>query len=273
MQIGQLKNLALLPPFCVDIKLSMDVYEKIAELERLRTPFAVATVAKVAGSAPRHVGAKMIITAEGEIFGTIGGGALEHQVISDAKEIIGRKTAELKSYPLGPMLGQCCGGEVDIFIEPTLPKKEVVVFGAGHIAEELCPMLLKLGFSVTLVDERRERIGLPAFAALGGKLNELPTDALRTIKFNDGIYIIVITHEHKHDEAIVEYCLDKPFKYLGCIGSRTKWAKFRERYKARGITEEQLARVTTPIGLDIGSETPFEIAVSIVSQLIQLNAK
>jgi len=246
----------------------MELDQKVLELKAEKVSFAWATVVKVSGSAPRHVGTKMIITANGEIFGTIGGGTLEHQVISDTKEIIRRGTAELRSYPLGPMLGQCCGGEMDIFIEPSLPKKEIVVFGAGHIAEELCPMLERLSFHVTLVDERKERIELPAFTKIDRKLGELPSDALRMIKFGDDLHIIVITHEHKHDEAIVEYCLDKPFKYLGCIGSKTKWAKFRERYKARGITEEQLARVTTPIGLDIGSETPFEIAVSIVAQLI-----
>lgn len=251
----------------------MDLEEKALDLKKDRIPFAWATVVKVSGSAPRHVGAKMIITADGEIFGTIGGGTLEHKVISDAKGIMASGTAELRSYPLGPMLGQCCGGDVDIFIEPAFSKKEVVVFGAGHIAEELVPLLKKLNFKVTLVDERKERIELPAFLKADRRMNELPGDALRTMKFDDDLYIIVITHEHKHDEAIVEHCLDKPFKYLGCIGSRTKWAKFRERYKARGITEEQLARVTTPIGLDIGSETPFEIAVSIVSQLIQLNSR
>jgi len=251
----------------------MDLEQKALDLKNAHIPFAWATVVKVSGSAPRHVGAKMIITAEGLIFGTIGGGTLEHQVIADTKEIIKRGTAELKSYPLGPMLGQCCGGDVDIFIEPALSKKEIVVFGAGHIAEELVPLLQKLNFNVTLVDERKERIELPAFTKIDHKLNELHGDALRMIKFDEGLHIIVVTHEHKHDEAIVEYCLNKPFKYLGCIGSKTKWAKFRERYKSRGFTEEQLKRVTTPIGLDIGSETPFEIAVSIVSQLIQLNAK
>lgn len=268
-----MKNLTLPPIPHVDIRALVDVYDKITELKANGTPFAVATVAKVSGSAPRHVGAKMIITANGDIFGTIGGGTLEHQVISDTKEMIRRGTAELRSYPLGPMLGQCCGGEVDIFIEPSCAQKQVIVFGAGHIAQELCPMLTKLGFNVTLVDERPERMALPEFGCVHTKLNELPGDAFKSIQFDKDLHIIVITHEHKHDEKIVEHCLERPFKYLGCIGSRTKWAKFRERYKARGITEEQLARVTTPIGLDIGSETPFEIAVSIVSQLIQLNSK
>jgi len=250
----------------------MDLEQKAIDLKNDRISFAWATVVKVAGSAPRHVGSKMIICADGKIFGTIGGGALEHQVIADTAEVIKRGAAELKSYPLGPLLGQCCGGEVEIFIEPVLPKTEIVVFGAGHIAEELCPLLKKLNFRVTLIDERKERIELPTFQTVEEKLNELPSDALKKLKFDDNLYLIVITHQHKNDEEIVEYCLGKPFKYLGCIGSKTKWEKFKMRYKARGITDEQLARVTTPIGIDIGSETPFEIAVSIVAQLIQVNS-
>lgn len=249
----------------------MDIELKSIELRKDRVPFAWVTIVRVVGSAPRHVGAKMIVTGEGNIFGTIGGGALEHQIIADSKDIIKCGNAELKSYPLGAMLGQCCGGEVEVFIEPVFAKNEIVVFGAGHIAEELCPMLSKLGFYVTLVDERKERIELPTFAIADQRLNELPSDVLKKIKFHDDLHLIVITHQHKDDEEIVEYCLDKPFKYLGCIGSKTKWEKFKARYKARGFTEEQFSRVTTPIGLDIGSETPFEIAISIAAQLIELN--
>ncbi len=239
------------------------------ELAQKGTAFAWATVVNVKGSAPRHLGAKMIVT-HSESFDTIGGGALEHAVIKDAREQLRLGEPKTFNYPLGPLLGQCCGGEVDVFIEPVLPQSQVVVFGAGHIAEHLVPMLKKLNFRVSLVDERAERIGLPHFDMADTKLNELPTDALRGLKFNDGLYIIVLTHAHVHDEEIVEYCLDKPLKYLGLIGSRTKWEKFKARYRAKGFKDEAFARVKTPIGLDIGAESPFEIAVSIIGELIKL---
>lgn len=240
------------------------------ELEQKGEPYAVVTVVKTKGSVPRQVGAKMVVTAE-ESFDTIGGGALEHEVIKNAREQLLLGEPKTFSYPLGPLLGQCCGGEVEVFIEPILPLKGIIVFGAGHISEHLIPMLKKLGFHVTLVDERKERIDLPVFDGVDKKMNELPGDALRQISFNEKKYLIVLTHAHIHDEKIVEYCLDKPFKYLGVIGSKTKWAKFRERYKSRGFTEEQLKRVVTPIGIDIGGETPFEIAVSVIAELIKLN--
>jgi len=112
----------------------------------------------------------------------------------------------------------------------------------------------------------------PAFDEVERKLADHPSDIFKDIEFDDELYIIVLTHEHKHDEEIVEYCLDKPFKYLGMIGSKNKWEKFKERFKARGFTREQILRVTTPIGLDVGSETPFEIAISISGELVALGA-
>lgn len=241
------------------------------ELAQKGEAFAWATVVNVKGSAPRHLGAKMIVTPA-KSFDTIGGGALEYAVIKDAREQLRLGEPKTFNYPLGPLLGQCCGGEVDVFIEPVLPQREVVVFGAGHIAEHLVPMLKRLNFRVSLVDERSERIDLPQFDPADTRLNELPIDALKGMKFNDGLYIIVLTHAHIHDEEIVEYCLDKPLKYLGLIGSKTKWEKFKARYRAKGFKEEQFARVKTPIGLDIGAESPFEIAVSIIGELIKLRS-
>lgn len=250
----------------------MDLDRTATELKEKKIPFCWATVVKAEGSAPRHVGAKMIVTAE-ETFGTVGGGAIEHQVVQDAREAIRRRRAECRSYPLGPMLGQCCGGEMELFIEPVIPPRPIFVFGAGHIAEALIPMLAELNFRVTLIDERPERLSLPCFSAVPERWDELPDDAIKKIPFDEATHLIVITHQHRHDEAIVRACLEKPFAYLGCIGSRTKWEKFKARYRAQGVPEASFARVTTPIGLDIGSETPFEIAVAIAAQLIQLHAK
>ena len=253
-----------------DSEVFMDLDSKTIELKKNRTPYCVATIIKSQGSSPRHIGTKMIVT-ESSSFGTIGGGALEEKVIEDAREQMRHRSSTCKNYPLGAMLGQCCGGEVEVFFEPNFPKKPMFVFGAGHIAEHLCPMLMELGFHVTLIDERPERITLPRFETVHERWNELPSDIMKKINFYDDTHIIVITHEHKHDEEIVRFCLDKKFKYLGCIGSRHKWKRFKERYHAQGIPDELFKRVTSPIGLDFGSETPFEISVSICAELIQLN--
>lgn len=248
----------------------MDLDRKALELRESRVPFCWATVVKAEGSAPRQAGAKMIVTKDGS-SGTVGGGGLEHKVIEDARKVILRRTSELRQYPLTEETGQLCGGTVEIFLEFVTPPKRAMVFGAGHVAEKLCPMLAEVGFNVTLIDERAERIELPG--GVERRINELPLKALADIEFNDETYIITITHKHANDEEIVRFCLDKPFKYLGLISSRKKWGRFKQHYMEAGLTEEQMARVSTPIGLDIGAETPFEIAVAIVAQIIQLNAK
>ena len=251
----------------------MDLDKKIAEFKASRTPFCLATIVRAQGSAPRHVGAKMIVTRK-ESFGTVGGGGIEHRAIDDARELLRLKRSETRRYDLTADGGiQPCGGEVEIFFECVVPLSRIVVFGAGHIAEALMPMLPGLGFVATLVDERADRMELPAFACAPRKIFKLPGEALPAVEFDDELWILCLTHAHIHDEAIVEYCLDKPYRYLGLISSRKKWAHLCEGYRARGFSEEQLARVSTPVGLDIGAENPLEIAVAIAAELIQLKAK
>ena len=251
----------------------MDLDRKTQDLKDARVPFCLATVVKAEGSAPRHVGAKMAVTDDAS-FGTVGGGGIEHRAIDDARELLRLRHSETRRYDLtaeGDI--QPCGGVVEIFFECVAPLAPLVVFGAGHIAEALAPMLAELGFEATLVDERAERTGLPAFAAIPHRITRLPREVLPTIAFGDDLHILCLTHAHVHDEEIVEFCLGKPYRYLGLISSRKKWALFCERYRAKGFTEDQLKHVSTPVGLDIGAETPLEIAIAIAAELIQLRAK
>ncbi|MFH1830878.1 MAG: xanthine dehydrogenase accessory protein XdhC [Pseudomonadota bacterium] len=250
----------------------MDLDRKALELKDAKVSFCLATVVEVAGSAPRHAGAKMLVTKD-ESFGTVGGGGLEHRVINDARRAIRHRNSELKQYLLTEEGIQPCGGTVGIFLDVVSTPYSVIVFGAGHIAYDLCPLLAKQGFEVTLVDERKERIELEAFKDLNKLINQLPLDVLPTIEFTDDTHIVCITHRHVHDKDIVRFCLDKPFKYLGLISSTKKWEVFKKHYISEGYTHEHLSRVSTPIGLDIGAETPFEIAVAIIAQIIKLHAK
>jgi len=250
----------------------MDLDRKALELKESRTPYCVATVVKVDGSSPGRVGAKMIVT-RGECFGTVGGGSVEHQAIKDAREALRLRQPRTEGYDLTEQGIQPCGGRVEIFLEPVAPARRMVVFGAGHIAEKLCPMLVEMGFDLTLVDERRERLALEAFEPIDDKVNRLPGDFLPELEFTDDLHLICITHQHEHDEGIVRFCLDKPYRYLGLISSRSKWRMFSERFSSEGFSSEQLARVSTPIGLDIGAETPVEIAIAIAAQLVQLCAR
>lgn len=248
----------------------MDLDHKAMELKTAKEAFCWATIVEAQGSAPRHAGAKMIVTKD-TAYGTVGGGGLEHEAIEDARRAMRKRNSELRHYELSEQGIQPCGGAVSIFFDVVIPPRQALVFGAGHIAEKLCPMLAELGFDITLVDERSERIDVPDGARQ--RLTMLPEKAMEQLLFDDETHIVVLTHKHVHDEAIVRSCLEKPFRYLGLISSRKKWELFKKRYLEEGFGEEQTARVSTPVGLDIGAETPFEIAVAIAAEIIQLHAK
>lgn len=249
----------------------MDLERRALEFKEARTPFVAVTVVRTEGSAPRHVGAKMLVTRD-ESIGTIGGGALEERATKEARELLRLRCSECRRFDLTEEGVQPCGGEVELFFESIAPARPIVVFGAGHIAEHLVPLLGALEYEVTLVDERAERLERPAFSSVQ-RIRSLPQECLPTLPFHDDLFLVCLTHAHVHDEAIVEFCLDKSFRYFGLISSRAKWKLFCERYRAKGFTDEQLRRIATPIGLDIGAETPAEIAVAIAAELVQLVAR
>lgn len=251
----------------------MDIEKKAVELKEGGTPYCLVTVVKAEGSAPRGAGSKMIVTHAGS-FGTVGGGGVEHEAIEEARRRLRHGATGVKRYDLAPSGGiQVCGGAVEIFFEPVMPLKALVLFGAGHVGAALVPILAEIGFGVTVVDERADRIALPEFGRASMRVNLLPSQFLPEMEFFNGLHIVSMTHSHLHDEEIVRFCMGKPFAYLGLISSRKKWALMKEKFLAEGVSESELARVSTPIGLDIGAETPAEIAVAVAAELIQLHAR
>jgi xanthine dehydrogenase accessory factor len=250
--------------------------EKLSELRAAGRACALVVVTDAAGSVPREPGARMIV-ADGELaWGTIGGGNLEHQAIEHAAALLAGGTARSESvaYPLSEKVGQCCGGRVTLFYE-CFPwtRRRIVVFGAGHVGQALGGLAPWLQADVTLVDGREEddlRPVPPAarpyellcIDAPEAELDALPDDAL----------VVVMTHSHALDLAIVERALRRarPFAYLGLIGSERKWARFRKRLEAKGFDAHAIERVTCPIGASRTSKDPRAIAVSTAAQLLEV---
>ncbi len=250
-----------------------DWVRKADELSNGASPFAIVTVIAAQGSAPREVGAKMIVNARGAIFGTIGGGQLEQLAIGDATSFIRGRVASADAkvfrYPLGASAAQCCGGVVEVLIESINCQPRLYLFGAGHVAQALCRVMGGGAFHVDVVDERSEWLEqLPNAAHLFQHaepwdqfIDEAAWDSERT-------FVVVMTHAHDIDQAIIEAVLKRDTRYIGLIGSRTKWAKFRARLEARGVSREALARVRCPVGIAIGGKSPHEVAISIAAELI-----
>jgi xanthine dehydrogenase accessory factor len=245
----------------------------LSQLEALRRagrPFALVTVTSAQGSTPREVGAKMLVPECGPFQGTIGGGQLERQVLEDARSCLANGVARSFHYPLGPKTGQCCGGVMEILVEPLGTEPRLYLFGAGHVGQALCHVLDDTPFTVELVDEREEWVNAPSLPSSVLRHAGPWEDFVARAPFHERrTYVAVMTHQHDLDLEIVADLLRRPAAYLGLIGSEAKWDRFRMRLTSRGYAEAELARVRCPVGLPLGGKSPKEVAVSIAAELLQ----
>lgn len=252
----------------------------LGALAETGTPAVLVTVLEIKGSTPREAGAKMVVTAESS-QGTIGGGHLEFKAVELARELLAARAARpadeatpvLRCFALGPSLGQCCGGEATLLFEPVLPPRfQVALFGAGHVGKALVKLLADLPCRVTWIDSRAEAFPaeIPVNAAV--ELTDLPEEEVADLPHES--YVLVMTHSHALDLRIVERALRRPdLRYVGLIGSKTKRARFLRRLALRGLTPEEIARLTCPIGIEgVAGKRPAEIAIAVAAQLLQLHS-
>lgn len=243
--------------------------EYILELKRSGIEFALCTVVGTKGSVPRETGAKMIVKTDGRISGTIGGGELEKRVINDALKTVQERTPGLFRYDLLHQLNMCCGGTVEIFIEPILKQHRLYIFGAGHVGLALARQAATLEFDVYIIDDRSDVMN--EISIEGVSKMKLPhTSALSALPFDKNTFVCILTYSHPVDRDILAHCIQLPLGYLGMIGSRRKVEITRKIFRESGIaTETELDRVDMPMGIDIGAEGPEEIAISIIARLIE----
>ena len=250
-----------------------DVLEELLEARRAGKPCALATVAATAGSVPGHPGAKMIVYEDGSISGTVGGGKFESLVIAEALGCIASKETLLKTWPLREdqpdSFGAICGGEVTVLIEPQVPAHRLLIVGGGHCAQSIAKLAAECGFFVTALEDREDILARCETA------HQRLTDpapgyiAARPWDKNDAM-VIVSRHYDIDREALAAALKKGGMGYLGMIGSRRKVLQVFDRLKADGYTADQLATVYAPMGLDIGSDSPAEIAVSVVAEILMI---
>ncbi|HEY3394196.1 MAG TPA: xanthine dehydrogenase accessory protein XdhC [Lacipirellulaceae bacterium] len=254
--------------------------ERLAELSRSGVPFVCVTMVEAVGSTPQDAGSKMLVTAEGLVTGTVGGGRVEHKAIEHARNLLSEPTADsrqpkavcqLLEWNLKRDVGMTCGGTVKLFFEAyNHGDWRIVIFGAGHVANAVVQCLGQLDCHVTCIDPRAEWLDKIAHRPRLRKIRcdqpcmmvaELPSDS----------FVICMTMGHATDRPILEeiFRQGRTFPFLGVIGSRAKRAVLLKELAAAGIPAENAAAFHCPIGLDIGTNQPGEIAVSVVAQLIQ----
>jgi xanthine dehydrogenase accessory factor len=299
---------------------------------------ALATVLRTAGSTPRHAAAKMVVVDGAVRAGTIGGGRLEHDVTALAAKVAAGAPAQRLERHLAAELGMCCGGRVEVFVEPldraravplaeaarrrarrlpcalvtaldgsgkdvrdddpclaarrprleakrfvepVLPPERLVIYGAGHIARALAPLAARVGFEVVVCDEDEAFLSEDRFPGVHRIASFSPVEVEAELApFGPGDHVLIVTRDHAVDQAILEAYLGREallgradLASLGLVGSRAKLARFRQRLTAKGMGDEAAwARLRSPVGLDLGAETPDEIALSIVAELVAKRA-
>lgn len=255
----------------------MDVYSEIVKLREQGRRGALATIVNVRGSIPSFETAKMLVRDDGSIVGTIGGGCVEAEVWQAAKEVMQSEKPVTLTFNLNnePKYdnGLVCGGTLEIFVEAIVPAAHLYLFGAGHVAHSLYKVARLAGFDITVIDDRDTYANRERFPEAREIHAEDFERVMAQLAPSDSAFMVIVTRGHRDDMRILRWAVNTPAQYIGMIGSERKFISVSKELKGEGISREQLAKVFSPVGLDIGAITPEEIAVSVVAEMIAIRRK
>jgi len=237
-------------------------------------PAALVTVVGAQGSTPQRPGARMLVLGDGAIHGTIGGGCVEAEMSRRARLAIESGRPILTTYDLTPDQagdeGLVCGGRMEVLIEPLEGTPDLAILGAGHVARPLCALAAVAGFKVSVLDDRERYATAARFPEAERVLVSSFDDAAEALRITPRSFVMVVTRGHRGDATAIASCLPRQPRFLGLLGSRAKMVHVFADLAERGFSSDDLARVETPVGVEIGAETPEEIAVSIVARMISV---
>lgn len=254
----------------------MSIYQRIAEIEENGGSAALCTITQATGSTPRNAGSKMLVYPDGSLEGTIGGGEMESLVVQEAQAAMQDGKTRLVDYSLtDPQRGDpgVCGGQLEVYVEPITPHPTVIVVGAGHVGQAVAHLAKWLGFRVVISDDREEfateEMTPDADEHIAGALADLPD----IFNITSQSYIIMTTRNVKVDVEGLPALLETPAAYIGVIGSRRRWETTQKMLAEKGIANEQIERIVSPMGLELNAQTPEEIAVSIMAEVLMLRGE
>jgi xanthine dehydrogenase accessory factor len=249
------------------------VLQELLEAQDAGAPVVLATVIRARGSVPRHTGTKMLVYADGRLSGTVGGGEMEARVIEEARAVLADGRTRVLPYALvDPKQGDpgVCGGEVEIYLELYMPPPTVFIVGAGHVGRAVADLAHWLGYRVAVTDDR-DALATPehvphADVYLPGALAE----ALDRFNITPNTFVVLVTRNVLIDRAALPLLIKSPAPFIGVMGSKRRWAHTRSLLLEDGLTEVELDRCHSPLGLELNAESPEEIAVSIMAEIIML---
>jgi xanthine dehydrogenase accessory factor len=249
------------------------IFQALAELESKNGVGALCILVRSKGSTPRHAGSKMLVYPDGSIVGTLGGGDLENRIIAEARQTIQDGRARMLEYNLAdPSLGDpgVCGGQVEVYLEPLMPKPTLVVIGAGHVGKAVAHLAKWLGFYVVVNDDRPELCRPEAVPGADAYLSVPMADLPQHLAITPSTYLVLTTRGVNIDVEGLPVLVNTSAAYIGLIGSQRRWMTAKNMLVERGVPVGKLDRVRSPIGLELHAETPEEIAVSILAEIIML---
>lgn len=252
------------------------IYQALADIEKNNQSAALCTVTRSEGSTPRHVGSKMLVYPDGRFLGTVGGGELESRVITAALESLKDGKTQMLAYTMAdPARGDpgVCGGQVEVFVEPILPAPMIVVVGGGHVGKAVVHLAKWLGFRVAVSDDRAEFCNPESVPGADAYYPVEMSKLTESLPVTRQTYLVVTSRGSGVDAQGLSPLLDSQAAYIGVIGSKRRWATTVKALKEQGVPDEKLKRVHSPIGLELQAETPEEIAVSIMAEILMLRDK
>jgi xanthine dehydrogenase accessory factor len=248
------------------------IYEEIARVHQTGGSAALVTVVATSGSTPRKAGAKMLVFPDGRTIGTIGGGCIDRRVYSEVARVFAEGHPRLCRYELdgevAAEMGMICGGRMEVFVERIDAEPRVVLFGGGHVGKTLAHLCALVGFKVTVVDDREEFARPDRFPDAHEVICEDFSRAGERVARYGAPFVVAITRGHSHDQEVLEQVLRERIRYVGLLGSKHKISALFHSLVRAGFSEERIAEIHTPVGLDLGAQTPEEIALAICAELV-----
>ncbi|NNF09472.1 MAG: xanthine dehydrogenase [Acidimicrobiia bacterium] len=249
-----------------------ELLEALNEAVAAGRPVVLATVVATRRSVPRHAGTKMLVYPDGRQLGTIGGGEMESRVLEEAERALRDHRSRLLDYALvEPARGDpgVCGGEVQIYLEPYMPAHTILVVGGGHVGRAVVDLADWLGYRTVVVDDRPERLTESEMPNAGTRLVGDLAAVLGELEIGADTSVAVVTRSVDQDVEALPILLASPARYIGVMGSARRWKEVRTALLESGIDDADLERISAPIGIEIHAETLEEIAVSVMSEIIQ----
>jgi xanthine dehydrogenase accessory factor len=249
------------------------IFTQVADLEVNEGTAILCTIVDAKGSAPRRSSSKMLVFPDGTFSGTVGGGEVEGRIIKEALQSLSDGKTRLLHYDLvNPESGDpgICGGQVEVYVEPIYPNPKLVVIGGGHVGSALIHIGKWLGFRVVVSDEREEFCN-PDVHPDGDEFFNCPMEELPAkVNIHSSTYIVLATGGVDIDVPGLPGLIKSDAAYVGVLGSKKRWASTRKGLIEMGIGEDKINKVNSPVGLELNAETPEEIAVSILAEILML---